>query len=142
MASYQAVCIAALIHLVLGISVSPWPPKDTCSPAPKVGAWIFTFAILLLVADVRMCPKGYTHVPYIIQVLGETVGSLIIIEFSTSVVWCALESVTHQLTRLLLLYWGMNGDTYLALEYWILLIPTTAVASTFLYIMIKAIIPY
>ncbi|XP_002037258.2 uncharacterized protein LOC6612755 [Drosophila sechellia] len=140
MASYEAVSTAALIHLVFRISISPWPPRDICSPAPNVGAWIFTFALLLLATDVKMYPNGYPHLPYIIQFLVETVGSLFIVELSTSVVWCGLESMTHQLTRLLLLFWGMDGDTYQALEYWILLVPTTAVASIFLYIMMRAII--
>ncbi|XP_039231826.1 uncharacterized protein LOC120321863 [Drosophila yakuba] len=142
MASKKAVYTAAFIHLVLGVCVCLWPPNDTCSPAPNLGSWIFEGALLLLVSDVKLYPDRYTHLPYSIQFLVETIGSLAILEFFIIVVWCALERLIHHLTRLLLLYLGMNADTYLALEYWILLIPTTAVASTFLYIMKMAIIPY
>ncbi|EDV53171.1 uncharacterized protein LOC6554465 [Drosophila erecta] len=142
MASKKAVYTAGFIHLVLGLSVCLWPPKDTCSPAPNLGAWIFAGALLLLASDVKMYPDRYTHLPYAIQFLVETVGSLAILEFFTYVVWCTLERLIHHLTRLLLLYLGMNDDTYLALEYWILLIPTTVVASTLLYIMKMVIIPY
>ncbi|XP_043654513.1 uncharacterized protein LOC122620901 [Drosophila teissieri] len=142
MASKQAVYTAGFIHLVLGISVCLWPPNDTCSPAPNLGSWIFAGALLLLASDVKLYPDRYTHLPYTIQFLVETVGTLAILEFFAFVVWCALESLIHHLTRLLLLYLGMNDDTYLALEYWILLIPTTAVASAFFYIMKMAIIPY
>ncbi|XP_017076199.2 uncharacterized protein LOC108111316 [Drosophila eugracilis] len=142
MASYEAVCTASFIHLILGLAVWFKPPAESCSPAPNLGSWIFVGAPILLATDIRMYPKRYMHLPYAIQFLVETVGSLAIIEFSAIVVWCALECLIHHLVRLLFLSCGMGDETYLALEYWLLLIPTTALASTLLYIMKMAIIPH
>jgi len=141
MASYQAVCTAGFIHLVLGISVYLSQPSDGCSPAPKLGGWIFVGALGLLATDIKMYPDRYMHLPYAVQFLVETIGSLAILEFFSIVVWCMLEQLIHHLVRLLILSLGMNGETYLAFEYWLLLIPTTVLAVTLFIIMKMAVLP-
>ncbi|XP_016950762.1 uncharacterized protein LOC108025017 [Drosophila biarmipes] len=141
MASYQAVCTAGFIHFVFGISVYLSQPTESCSPAPKLGGWIFLGALGLLATDIKMYPDRYLHLPYAIQFLVETTGSLAILEFFSNVVWCTLEQLIHHLVRLLVLSLGMNDELYLALEYWLLLIPTTALAGSLFAIMKMAILP-
>ncbi|XP_017041624.1 uncharacterized protein LOC108088387 [Drosophila ficusphila] len=141
MASYCAVCTAGFIHLILGISLCFYQAADTCSPAPNLGGWIFLGALMLMTTDIKMYPERYKHLPCAIQFLVETIGSLAIFEICTFVVWCTLERLIHHLVRLLFLSIGMSDELYLALEYWLLLIPTTAIAGCLLFIIKMAIIP-
>ncbi|XP_017008706.2 uncharacterized protein [Drosophila takahashii] len=141
MASNRAVFTAGFIHIILGISVCLSQAADRCSPAPNLGSWIFAGALMLLASDIKMYPDRYKHLPYAIQFLVETIGSLAILEFFSFVVWCMLERLIHHLVRLLFLSLGMSDEIYLALEYWLLLIPTTAAAGTLLMIMKMAILP-
>ncbi|KAH8326623.1 hypothetical protein KR067_011016, partial [Drosophila pandora] len=136
-----AVSIAGFLHLVIGIAFYYNTDAYYCSPAPPLASWINTGAVMLLAKDVEAYPIRYIHLPYTIQFVVEMLVALIILEIGSMVVWCHMERLIYQLVRLFMLWMGMDDDTYLRFEKWILVIPTTALASTFLYIMKRAIIP-
>ncbi|KAH8382891.1 hypothetical protein KR009_005722, partial [Drosophila setifemur] len=142
MASNYAVGIAGFVHLILGISFYLKPPHDSCSPAPVLGSLIFSAAVLLLAKDLKMYPDRYLHLPYAIQFIVETIGSLAVLEFFALVVWCMLERLIHHVIRFACLSLGMADRTYLAMEYWILAIPTIAMGGTFLFLMKMAVLPH
>ncbi|XP_016985579.2 uncharacterized protein LOC108049058 [Drosophila rhopaloa] len=140
MASYQAVCTAGFVHLVLGISLFH-SQIDSCSPAPNLGGWIFVVALMLMATDIKMYPDRYTHLPYAIQFLVEVIACLAMLEFFTIVVWCSLESLIFHTARLFFLFLGMSDESFLNWEYWLLLIPTTAMAGVLLFLIKMAVIP-
>ncbi|KAH8294617.1 hypothetical protein KR018_000433, partial [Drosophila ironensis] len=141
MASTLPVVLAGFLYIIFGISIFMAPRDGSCSPAPPVASWIFSFAALLLAKDVTMYPKSYINLPYIFEFAVDTIGSLVMVELAVGVVWCSIEQLLHQVLRLLLLFLGMKEETYLPLEFWLLLPLTTAVAGVLLYIMTMAVMP-
>ncbi|KAH8361096.1 hypothetical protein KR200_005621, partial [Drosophila serrata] len=138
MASIWAVCTAGFIHTILGLSIFLSQVPDGCSPAPQLASYIFSGTILLLLANLKLYSERYTHLPYSIQFLVETISALAILEFSDIYVWCRTERVIHNCARLLFLSLGMDPKVYLGKEYWILIVPTTALAASALFIVTRA----
>ncbi|KAH8247650.1 hypothetical protein KR038_007584, partial [Drosophila bunnanda] len=138
MASTWAVCTAGFVHILLGLSVFLSQVPDACSPAPQLASYIFSGTVLLASAKITLFSERYTHLPDSIQFLVETMGTLAILEFCDLYVWCRVERVIHNSTRLLFLSLGMDPVVYLEQEYWILVVPTTALAASVLYIFTRA----
>ncbi|KAH8294405.1 hypothetical protein KR054_012352, partial [Drosophila jambulina] len=136
--SFWAVCTAGFIHILLGLSLFLSQVDDACSPAPHLASYIFAVGVLLVAAKITLFSERYTHLPHFIQFLVETIGALVILEFCNLYVWCRLERLIYHATRLAFLSLGMNAKTYLKHEYWLLLVPTTAVATSFLFVTIRA----
>ncbi|KAH8247103.1 hypothetical protein KR032_009316, partial [Drosophila birchii] len=138
MVSKWAVYLVGFVHILLGLSLFLLPSVDACSPAPLLASYIFAGTVLLALANLTLFPKRYTHLPFCIQFLVEIFGTLIILEFCDLVVWCRLERIIHNVMRLGLLFLGMDAKVYLEYEYWILLIPTTALAISVVFIFNQA----
>ncbi|KAH8341853.1 hypothetical protein KR059_002466, partial [Drosophila kikkawai] len=139
MASKLAVCTAGFIHIVLGLSLFLSQETDACSPAPQLASYIFAGAVLVAAVRITLYSKRYIHLPYFIQCLVETIGTLAILEFSNLYFWCRLERIIHHVVRLSFFSLGMGAEKYLKQEYWLLVVPTTALAASFLVLATRGV---
>ncbi|KAH8315245.1 hypothetical protein KR074_007771, partial [Drosophila pseudoananassae] len=135
-----AIITAGFIHLATENTVYFSPEPNHCSPAPPLASWIFIGAVMLLATNLDAYPTHYRHLPYTIQFFVETLLSLIIMEVAAIYVWCNLEIIIYHFLRLMLSIF-MDDDFYLRFEPYILGVPTTVLAGTFLFIIKQAVIP-
>lgn len=142
MATKLAVCSAGFIHIILGLTLYVTQAADSCSPAPQIASYIFAGTILIIAADTPLFSERYTHLPYSVQYVVETMGTLAILEFFNLWVWCSLERLIYYVVRLMSLFLGMGNETYLELEFFLLGVPTTALAIIFYTIVKRSIIPH
>ncbi|XP_023296792.2 uncharacterized protein LOC111679452 [Lucilia cuprina] len=120
MASSCAVAIAAFFQIVLRISFFIEQTSDRCSSAPTLASWIFLIAFLDILLDISIYPIRYMHLPYICQIVAETIITVFLTEFGLLMVWCTIEKICCKLSNSLLLFIGMTPRFYYDWESYIL----------------------
>ncbi|KAM7350738.1 uncharacterized protein ACRADG_009211 [Cochliomyia hominivorax] len=133
MASSFAVAVAAFLQIVLRISFFIEQNSDLCSTAPTLASWIFLVAFLDILLDICIYPVRYMHLPYICQVVVETIITILLTEFGSLVVWCTIEKICCKLCKSFLLLIGVKESFYYAWENYVL---GTATISTSLVILL------
>lgn len=120
MASSCAVAIAAFLQIIVRISFFIEQSSDRCSTAPTLASWIFLMAFLDILLDICIYPVRYMHLPYICQIIAETIVTILLTEFGLFVVWCTIEKICCKLCKSLLLLIGVSPGFYYAWESYIL----------------------
>lgn len=116
MATKTALILATLVHILLRVSIFIEQPTNNCSSAPTLASLIYLASTLMVIYDYNIYPKRYTNIPVPCQRFAEVVMILLLIEFSTVVVWCSLERTFQRLLKCILLekssnmYYDMGGD--------------------------------
>ncbi|XP_061398176.1 uncharacterized protein LOC133333879 [Musca vetustissima] len=132
MVSRSAVTITAALHLVLGVSFFIKQKSDLCSKAPPLASWLFIIGFFDLLLDMELFPLRYRHLPFVCQIVTETIMSLLLTEFSALIVWCTIEMITCKLCKIGILMAGLSPEIYNTWEQYILGCVTTALSLTFL----------
>ena len=132
MASKYAIGITAFLQIILRISFFIEQRGDACSAAPTLASWIFLIAFLDILLDLCIYPIRYMHLPYVCQIVAETLITVLLTEFGSLVVWCTIEKITCKLSKSLLLLFGMAPNTYYDYETYILGTVTTATSLAIL----------
>lgn len=132
MVSTTAVITAAFLQLVLGISIFIEQRTDLCSTAPTLASWLFIIAIFDILLDVEIFPIRYMNVPYIFQLMVETILAVLLSEFSSLIVWCNMERISCKLGKSMLIMAGLPANIYYDWERFILGTITIAISLTFL----------
>ncbi|XP_017482078.1 PREDICTED: uncharacterized protein LOC108371094 [Rhagoletis zephyria] len=127
-----AIVIAGLFQIVLRTSFFFEQEKGLCSPAPSLASWIFLISLLDLISDLCLYPVRYMHLPYLCQVIVETIITILLTEFGAIVVWCTLEKLIWRLIKSILLVMGMSTMTYANYETLILGVTTTSISLVIL----------
>ncbi|XP_065362847.1 uncharacterized protein LOC135956323 [Calliphora vicina] len=132
MASSCAVAIAAFLQIVLRISFFIEQSSDVCSTAPTLASWIFLVAFLDILLDICIYPVRYMHLPYICQIVAETIVTILLTEFGLLMVWCTIEKICCKLCKSLLLVIGVTPRFYYNWENYILGTVTTCLSLVIL----------
>lgn len=138
MASYFAVAVTAFLQIILGISIFIEQNSDLCSTAPTLASWIFLVAFLDILLDICIYPVRYMHLPYICQIVAETLVTILVSEFGSLVVWCTIEKICCKLCKSFLLLVGMTPRFYYAWENYILGTATTSTSLAILLFVMQA----
>ncbi|XP_075161424.1 uncharacterized protein LOC142234219 [Haematobia irritans] len=140
MVSLMAAAITTFLHLVLGITFFMEPPPYVWfTTVPSVASWLFVIGFLDLLLDFSLIPLRYMHLPYVCQIIVETIGSIILTEFSSIIIWYNIEKISCTLCKsMLLAIGGLPPAIYYEWEDYILGILTTSISFMFLLSVLYA----